>query len=337
MRQKVFAVCDQEEIYANRMAQLLLEKLKLPYELHLFTKTEELERFARQEEIAVLLIAERALQMLKEEIVKERVSQLFILQETEQAQTQGACCIDKYQSPEEVVRILLDSITDSSEWIRRTTQSMCDVKLIGVYSPVKRCLQTPFALTMGQILAAEHKVLYLNFECYSGLRQMLNREFATDMLDVMYYFRCAKEKLAVKLPAIVQKLNGMDYIPPVQSTLDLREVNGSQWGEFCREIAVIGEYEYLILDLDDSMNGLFDLLRQCFRIYTIAKDDRFAMAKMTQYEYMLKYYELEDITDNTVTCRFPFFERLPADIGMMTHGDLAKYVRAIIKEDLYGR
>lgn len=336
MKEKIFALCDSEETYAYKMADYIAEKVKMPYEMHLFTRPEELERFAAQKKIEILLIAEHALRMIKEMSVRQNVQQIFILQETGQEREDGFTYIDKYQSPEEVVRALLESIADSSGWARQMAQTKEGAKMIGIYSPIKRCLQTPFAMTLGQILAKEHRVLYLNFECYSGLRQMLNREFATDMMDVMYYFRYAKDKLAVRMPSLVQSLNGMDFIPPMQSTLDMCEIEGVQWSNFCKEIADVGEYEYLILDLDDNMRGLFDLLRSCIRVYTIIKDDRAACAKLTQYEHVLRFHELEDVADKTVKCKFPVFEKIPADIGMMTHGDLANYVRAIIKEDLYG-
>ena len=37
-------------------------------------------------------------------------------------------------------------------------------KVLGVYSPVGRCLKTSFALTMGKLLAQEERVLYPNLE-----------------------------------------------------------------------------------------------------------------------------------------------------------------------------
>ncbi len=51
MKQKIFAICDMEEAYALRMAEYMLEKIRLPYALHLFTKVEELEKFMEEEEI----------------------------------------------------------------------------------------------------------------------------------------------------------------------------------------------------------------------------------------------------------------------------------------------
>lgn len=353
MSQKIFAICDMEEAYALRMAEYMLEKIRIPYALHLFTKVEELERFLEQEKIEILLIAESALELLHMEYVSRQVAQVFVLQENDMREGGGqdndkqkqdgreredtTLYISKFQSPERIVSILIESAKGLAEWPAAGTQIREDVKLIGVYSPIKRCLQTSFALTMGQILAKEHKVLYFNFENYSGFGKMLGREFGTDVSDVLYYFRCDQEKLALHLPAIIQNINGLDYIPPMQSQMQLWETEGGQWLELCRKIAQIGEYDYIILDLDDGMSGLFDLLRECYKIYTITREDSFAVAKLNQYEQILKFHELEDIVDKTVKCRFPIFKEVPVNLELMTHGQLAGYVKAIIREDLYGK
>lgn len=346
MKQKIFAICDMEEAYAFRLMEYMLDKVRLPYNVQLFTKVEELQRFAKREEIEILLIAESALRMLKEEYVRRQVAQLFVLQENDTTaedavkddtpEEEGLHYISKFQSPDRIVTVLLESITDLSGWNPRTTAEDTEVKLIGIYSPVKRCLQTSFALTMGQILAKEHRVLYFNFENYSGFGQMLRREFAMDMMDLMYYFRCDREKLALRLPAVTQNVNGLDYIPPMQSYAGRREAAGEEWLELCRCIAGIGQYEYIILDLEDSMDGLFDLLRSCYKIYTITREDSFATAKISQYEQILQFNEMEEIAAKTVKCRFPVFKDITVDMNLMTHGELAGYVKAIVREDLYG-
>lgn len=336
MRQKIMAICDTEEGYAFRMAEYLLEKVKLPYTLHLFTAVEELEKFAGREEIEILLIAENAWRLLREEYVKNQVAQLFVLQESGETLPEDMRCISKYQSPELVVREMLNGIADGGGWKDYPEAVDTAVKMIGIYSPVKRCLQTSFALSLGQLLAREHKTIYLNFEMYSGLGELLRREYQTDMLDVMYYFQNAREKLALRLPMIIQNAGGLDYIPPMQYSLGIREVPGEQWLALCRDIAAIGEYEYMILDLDDGIDGLFDLLKSCQKIYTITKEDPFAEAKLGQYERMLQHEELGEISEKTVKCCFPLFRKLPDSLDMMTHGELAGYVKSIIKEDIYG-
>lgn len=336
MTHKIMAICDMEEGYAFRMAEYLLEKVKLPYTLHLFTAVEELEKFAGREEIEILLIAESAWRLIREEYIRKQTAQMFILLESGEAAREDLRCISKYQSPELVVQEMLNVIADGSGWKDCPEITDTDVKMIGIYSPVKRCLQTSFALSLGQLLAKEHKTVYLNFEMYSGLGELLRREYQTDMMDVMYYFQSAREKLALRLPAIIQNAGGLDYIPPMQYSLEIREVPGEQWLALCRDIAAIGEYEYMILDLDDGIDGLFDLLKSCQKIYTITREDPFAQAKLRQYERMLQQGDLEEISEKTVKCRFPVFQELPDSLDMMTHGELAGYVKSIIREDIYG-
>ena len=54
-------------------------------------------------------------------------------------------------------------------------------RFMRVYSPLGRCLKTSFALTLGQILAKERAVLYLNLEEYSGFEEMLGKGFAQNL------------------------------------------------------------------------------------------------------------------------------------------------------------
>lgn len=337
MKQEIFAICDLEEAYAFRMAEYIMEKVPVPYALHLFTRTEELQVFLKENEISILLISESAIHEITIEL---HIPNIFVLQESDSVQEGESQInpdyhiISKFQRPEQIIRKMTEFMADLG-WEEKTSKKEHRMKIIGIYSPVRRCLQTSFALTMGQLLAKKHKVLYLNFEWYSGFSQMLHKEFPADMLDVLYYFKCAREKLSIRLPSIVQNINGLDFIPPGQASLDMQGISGGKWLELLEILERISDYEYLILDLTDGMSGLFELLSRCYKIYTITKDDGFAMAKINQYEKMLQLNEMHEIAGKTVKCRFPFFEKLPSDLNLMTHGELAGYVKAIIREDLY--
>ncbi|MDQ9824849.1 hypothetical protein RFZ44_16190, partial [Acinetobacter sp. 163] len=59
--------------------------------------------------------------------------------------------------------------------LKKTTE------ILGVYSPVGRCLKTSFALALGQILARERAVLYLNLEEYSGFEELIGKGFAHNL------------------------------------------------------------------------------------------------------------------------------------------------------------
>lgn len=78
----------------------------------------------------------------------------------------------KYQSSEKVIREVMacygvENGVDTSPALLPKKE----MRIIGIYSPVGRTQKTSFALTMGQILAKERAVLYLNMESYSGFER----------------------------------------------------------------------------------------------------------------------------------------------------------------------
>ena len=73
--------------------------------------------------------------------------------------------------------------------LRAFVQTDHRVEVYGFYTPVGRCLQTTFALTMGQLLARQKRVLYLNFESCAGLAEMLARKGEAEFLQVLYYLQ----------------------------------------------------------------------------------------------------------------------------------------------------
>lgn len=330
---KILALCDKEEDYVYHMADYLEKKEMLPFAVHVFTDRVQLEKFADKEKIAVLVIAENA---YEETIKANDYGHVLILNESGNEIGQKIENVNKYQSSENIFRAVMSSYMEEGREVPRRMATGNRMKIIGNYTPIGRCLQTTFALTMGQILAKEHKTLYLNFESYSGFGQMLGREYASDITDALYYFNGEKEKLAYKLDGLVESMNGLDYIPPVLSYRELYEVTGEQWLGLFREIEKISDYEYLILDLSDQMRGLFEVLRECYRVFTIVKEDGLAEAKLRQYEAVLQAMSYEDIALKTRKWSPPMFRRLPSGWDQLTHGELAGCVKRIIEEDIYG-
>ncbi len=332
MNKKILAICDGEEKYLHRLMEYMESKEVLPFTIYAFTDMEELKKFSGRKEIEVLLIAENT---YSEEVKELAITQIILLNEGGEEIGKGIRNINKYQASEIIFREIMEEYSGEISGISRKLRTKSRMKIIGNYTPIRRCMQTTFALTMGQVLAKKHRVLYLNFESYSGFSFLLNREFCVDITDVLYYFNCEREKLAYRFAGMVQSLNGMDFIPPVVSYRDLSMVDGEQWLRLFQEIEEISDYEYMILDLSEQIQGLFDILRQCFKIYTITKEDGLALAKMKQYEAMLRMTDYEDIAVKTRKWNLPVFHRLPYGLERLTHGELGTYVKKVIEEDIY--
>ncbi len=334
MNKRILAVFDGEESYAYRLMDFIREKENVPFEIHVFTKADIFFSYAEKEEIECLLISESAYQ---QEVEKLKIPHIIILSENGNNLNRALCHINKYQSCENVLREVMEYYTekvqDSGPVLRVGTKKM---HIIGIYTPVGRCLQTTFSLTLGQMLARRGKTLYLNFEAYSGLGRMLNRTFKSDIADLAYYFSCAREKLFYRLESMVESINGMDFIPPAEVYHSLAGIRGAQWVDLFREIERVSGYEYLILDLSDSLLDLWEVLQNCDHIYTIVREDALAEAKIEQYERALEDMQYGKITEKTKKWNLPIFRQLPLHFGELTYGELAGYIKKEIFPDLFG-
>lgn len=333
MKKDILALCDTDTAYLYRLAEYMEEKSRQPFQICCFTGLEQINRFCREKEIKILLIAET---LYTEELKKLPVGQIVVLNETGRAVDEELKNIGKYQSSEIIYRELAEEYTGMAQESGGGFFPSGKMKIIGNYSPVRRCLQTTFALTMGQLLAKYNKTLYLNFESYSGFSYLFNREFTADMSDALYFFRCEKDRLALRLNGMTQSVNGLDIIPPLLSYQDMNTITGEQWVKFFGEIERAAGYDYLILDLSEQMQGLFDILQECHKVYTITGQDSFADAKMKQYERMLQMKEYEEVERKTRKCSLPIFRGLPCGLEHLTHGELASYVSGIMEEDKIG-
>lgn len=332
MKKNILAVCDDEQAYAYHFMDYLSRpgiREEFPFQVYAFTDQEAAERFCREERVEFLLIS----QPLYERRESWDAGHILVLLE-DTTDPPDIPWIGKYQPMEAVVRRIIEISVQSG----LLPPAACPgrpgkMKLIGIYSPVGRCLQTTFSFTLGQLLARKHKVLYLNFECFSGLERLLRREFESDLSDLIYFVHNRDGRFPYRLEGMARKVNGMDFIPPAFSCLDLQRVEKEEWLSLLDELACSGIYEYVLLDLTESIRGLFDILNRCARVYTIVQKDGFAEAKQEQYEQLLRNLDLEEILEKTKKCRMPLFRSLPADLENLTHGELAGMVGKLIGED----
>lgn len=241
-------------------------------------------------------------------------------------------CVDKYQAAEEVLKYLLQIYMEVADTGLPRLRQGCRTKFIGNYTPVHRSMQTSFALTMSQMLAREHATLYLNFEHYAGIGELLPDLQTLDLADLLYFLNAEQEKFRLRLQTMLRHVGNLDYIPPMKSGQNLLTVQTAEWLGLLQKIEELGEYEYVILDLSESMQGLFEILRLCRRVYTLTREDRIAKAKLLQYEQLLSLYGYGDVLEKTRQPSLTQIRRLPEELEQLTRGELAALAEGLIRE-----
>lgn len=181
-----------------------------------------------------------------------------------------------------------------------SVQTQADGELIGIYSPVHRIGKTRFALDLGKELARKEPVLYLNLEEYSGGSYYFSDQTGQTLADLLYYSRQEKGNLGLRVSTMAGQDEELDYILPMPYVQDLQGVSGDEWLRLFEQILENCIYQKVILDLGDSVNGLFRILEACHTVYTPYIEDEAARAKLNQYAENLRKTGKESVLEKTI-------------------------------------
>lgn len=324
---KVLALCDGEEDYAQLMSEFLQKHKNLPWIIHTYTNVEDFRKSEKQ--VDMLVISES---LFEEKIRELGAGRTVVLNESGIRKWENVIYVDKYQEAETVLRFLLEIYMEIADIQLPGLFRNYKTIFIGNYTPVHRSMQTSFALTMSQMLASEHPTLYLNFEHCAGISELLPDMQTLDLADLLYFLNAEKDKFRLRLQSMMKKCGSLDYIPPMKSGQNLLPITAGEWLSLLHKLEELGEYEYVVLDLSESMQGLFEILRLCDRVYTLTREERLAKAKLSQYEQVLALYQYDDVLQKTRRLSIPHIRKVPSELEQLTKGDLAKLVGELLRE-----
>ena len=327
-----FVICDVQEEYSEHLFQILSEQFEGEYQFHLFHDLQKMMGFFEKNSAEILVIGE---EYGNEVAGKISAGKKFILTGSPgEREESESISLFRYQSAEGMIKIIRryedsrrmsqiksppkkSGTSGRSRMAQRqegehVSEKRVSVRirdeplvrgLIGIYSPVHRIGKTKFALRLGQKMARQIPVLYLNLEGYSGGGHYFQEGADKDLGDLLYFLKQERDDWGLKLAAMAARKNGMDYILPMKNEQDLRSVRGEEWIRLLDMILEKCLYEVIILDLGDAVCGLYDILRKCDRIYTPYICESAAEAKLEQYEENLRTAGYADILARTVKKR----------------------------------
>lgn len=258
----------------------------------------KIRRFSKEKKIHILIVDEKYPREQRREIAADQV---FVLtRERGKDFSEPEQSIYKYQCADQILAEVFET------YFERTNENVLRVvkkkhqKMIAVYSPIHRAGKTTFSIALGRELTKKEQTLYLNLEEYPGFGGRFEREESKNLGDVLYYAKQENSNLGIRLNTMIRQMDGLDYIPPIPVCCDLKEITAKEWELLFREIMDNSVYETIILDLGESIQGLFQMLYMCDRIYMPVLEDEISQEKLTQYEDNLNRLGMEELREKTI-------------------------------------
>lgn len=287
-------IFDYENRYIEKITDFLNLSDKFPFETRAFSIKEELEEYFKNNTVDIFIVDESLIAMADEFVYKE----LVILSKKSTGVNNGTYYIYKYQNVENIIREIVGFLS-GSENISAIMKRKRKMSIISMYSPVKRSMATALALEVGREISKNRKVLYINLESYSGLEKRLGKIFNKDITDFLYYIESKNGNIGMLLSGIVEGYEGIDILPPARNQSDLIELPSEKWIFMLKKIEEDTDYDYVILDLSEAIQGIYGLLDLSDLVISCTDENRLSEYKISQYKDELEKTGYESILEKT--------------------------------------
>ena len=178
------AVCDWESRFVKNFLDYYMIKSSDVMDIKVFTEVAGLIAYGKDRKIDVLLISDSYMGDDVEELGAEKI--ILLSEGGVSKKYADYPIIYKYQSSERIISQIMNIYADCVHEDTSYCYPGRSLRIIGVYSPDRRTGKTSMALALGQLLAKDKKVLYLNMEEYSGLGRVLEGSYKGDLLDAIF-------------------------------------------------------------------------------------------------------------------------------------------------------
>ena len=333
-KRAIFAVCDLEVSYAYNFMEYVNHKKNMPFEVQAFTSPVHLCAFARTQPIELLLISDKA---MCPEIKGLPIRQIIILSEgVHDPGLDQYPSVYKYQSSASVIREVMACYGEEVSQPAEVTVLKKETRLLAVYSPVGRCQKTSFALALGQILARQKAVLYLNLEEYAGFEQLFSCTYEKNLSDLLYYIRQDSSNLIFRINSMVQSFQNMDYLPPALSPADLMAASWEEWSKLFDTLKKQSSYEVILLDVGSCIPELYTMLEQCDRVYMPVREETVSRAKVEQFENLVQMWDCGEMLKRVKKVNLPYHtseKKGNAYVEELVWSQMGDYVRELLREE----
>lgn len=304
MSNGIIAIFDSEADYALKLAEYFNLKSGLNYSVSVFTDYNSLKNYLSENNVDILLVSEEFCSYIED---FKNIPGIFILTEGNvDAALQEYASLYKYQSTDCILRDVMSHYAAYSPCEKKMISTFSPAKITGVYSPVKRCGKTSFALAYGCITSLTENCLYINLEEYPGFSFFTKHTHIGDLSDLLYFYRQNPSNIGKKLIALSHTYHNLNYIPPMQFSYDIKNMESSDLNNFIQAIAETEHFQNIILDISDSIKDVPGMLAICDKIFMPTTKDPISQLKIDDFFKGVSALCTSSVKDKTEILALPY-------------------------------
>ena len=270
MERMKIAICMEDGEYLKRLSACLLRYYRSCMEIHIFTKTEQMEKIS-PEEYEVFLIGDFEPDMPEfRKLPKEKI--LYLGEEnTKMPEDSGITVLNRYEEVPRIVDAMGILAGKQENSFETKGEKSSRYKFYGIYSLNAAKLQLPFVILLANTLAEKTRVLVVDLQESSGLgglKELEKEDVCSGMEDVMTMADSGKYTRA-RLISAIRHYRQWDYIYPVRNSEVLSEGNYSLYLSMLQTIEQEMNYGAVIINFGGRFPGFFRLISDCKQCFLL--------------------------------------------------------------------
>lgn len=267
----------EDREYRNRFTSCLLQFYGKNMELHIFEELDEMQGQDINQADCIILEGEREriIDFFQESSRADSLwnQKILYLQEEEEQLKELSLeqdlseivIVDKYKNINEIVeyirKIHPSEVNFSSKEVGESS-----ARLIGIYSLSDCGRQLPFAITLGSMLSEKEKVLLIDLQENSGIREYCGDGW--DMgLEELVVMAGESGKTFGDINNCIGHIERMDYIYPARNCESLCQIEAENYQKVLDVLLNRLSYDVVILNLGSRFHGFCQMLTSCNKVY----------------------------------------------------------------------
>ena len=248
------ALLDNDANYLNRLVVAFNTKYSDKFEIYSFTDAEYAMQNVSLSKMDVFVAGTDL--NINVARLPERCCFAYFTPDSSVEEINGFAAIGKFQKIDLIYRQILGLYAEKAgNWSSHKVDDGSS-KMIVFSSPCGGAGTSTIAAACAKHFALlGKKVLYLNFEKYGCSDSFFSAAGQFDLSDVIFALKSKKANLSLKLESCVkQDVSGVYYYSHPKLVLDMLELSFEDMSRVITEVKLSGQYEYIILDMDFSLN-----------------------------------------------------------------------------------
>ncbi|MBD5528070.1 MAG: chromosome partitioning protein ParA [Lachnospiraceae bacterium] len=296
------AILEKDAVYLSRLESVFNVKYTDKLEIYSFTDKDIAVQSLRDKRIDVFL-ANETFEIGQTEL-PPNCGFAYLVDTADIDTIRDAVAVCKFQKAELIYRQVLGLFSEKAAVMTGVYREGDGSKVLAFVSAAGGTGNSVAAAGCAMHFAQKgKKALYLNLEKFGSADVFFRAEGTAGLGDVIYAIKSRKGNLAMKLESAVKHdVSGVFFYSPAKLALDIAELNAEEIQQIIGALKMSGGYDYIILDLDFSMDkNMLKIFDECNTIVFVADGSPVSNVKLERGVASLNV--LEQQTDRKILMR----------------------------------